>query len=400
MSQSYKELKKILPKDLAREIIKYNTPKSDYITDVCHVGLSELISYVDASVFPDTMGYFAYRWDMKDLKSSIAQIYPDKTKDTWMSYWCIYGAIDRGDEQSVINLLEEISDVCKNPYPSNVVIDLLTTSIRCKYDNITKKLLTHFDNIHIHYHPSTRCGIIMQLLYHDMYDMYCYFINLSHYKVDDVDYDNKYYAVFKKLTELGIIETNKTIELAFGGRVFNNSDSDIVNWLVAIYTNDKKTISETARFYTHDLFIIYLELQRTVKSLYETEMLCHILDYINDPGDIGYLFTSLSHYRRSSIHVDLLIKIHQVHLRTNISLVDHHILEKENIEISGDIMKLIPYLNELKVVYRSPFIVFILNNINTSHLRNKKFCDALRANVISDNLEFKEDNYKRYLNFY
>lgn len=387
MSQTYKELKEILPKDLAREIITYNTPKSDYITDVCHAGLSELITYVDDSRHLYAMSYFAYRWDMKDLKSTIAQIYPDKTSNPCIYHWCIYGAIDRGDEQAVMWLLEEIDIylIC------DVTMDILKISIRCNYDNITKLLLTHLNNNNT---VLFTYNIIMLLLYHDNYDMYNCFINMSNNNVD-INIDEEYYGMLRNLIDLNLIETNKTIERVLGNREFKRHPID--DWLIAFYTNDKKTISSHS--YVYDMFNIYSACSDIVKSPYETEILCHIIDHVSDLTDIYLMFERASKYRRVIMHVDILIKICQTSIKIN-SPLDIDFFHKKNIEITGDIMKIISYIDALEFVPRVWLIRFILNNINTSHLRNKTFCNALRSKSISDDLDVKEDNYRQYLNFY
>lgn len=373
MAQTYKKLKEILPNDLAREIIKYNMPKSAHIVDICQSGFIEMIPYGNGNKLMHMMHYYAYGWNIEEFVTTIELLYPDLYGSERLG-WYILGAVHSGNIKKSLELLDKF----KTKVSQSFVLEVMEIAIKRNYIAIIKELFT-YDIIFVFH----RNEILVLLLYYDRLDMYKLFIEIC-------DNDNcEPYGVIKKLIEMKLIKENETIRYAFEYRVFELSA--VEKCVIAMYSNDRKTLLENY-ICLDEIMELYWILSNVVKSPHETDMVCCIMD-VADPGEIYILFDYISRYKKTPIHVDVLIKY--ITKQVESYGYDGDLNIPTCIEITGDIMKFECFMTGDSNVKIGVFIKFLKTNISHEHLNNKKFMNMMIDNSPKYSLNLN-GIYKQY----
>lgn len=203
------QLKKILPRDLANEILKYCRPKR---MGVLAVGRSELLEYAtdndymvvrmgdDFEYYLSILGYFAHRYtDMEDIMDNYNYNFVRAKQITPASIYryCILGAIDGGNTQLVLDMIND------NKLTEYYSYEIGVEVIKKRNMEIVRVLMYNNNNIYC---------LIEYLIINDHYDII----------IDVIDVIDKYTgnlvlaSIIHTLSLTNRIPINKSVEYLCG----------------------------------------------------------------------------------------------------------------------------------------------------------------------------------------
>lgn len=378
MSETFKSIQQILPKGLARDIMKYSIPVSYNTLDVCRSGLIELYKQVKGKEHINVMRYSIYTYADGDLiKKTLDSIFPPATNEELR--YTIFGALDRGNENGAIEALNEYYSDWTEPWSQK------TTNIHhINWTNRFMKLvLQHkmYKAAYVIIDHTIKNYIEVSIELYDMFNILLVYDQLDMWKYleskcDDVMMeDNIGYFVHnhKALIDNDIINDNETSRYICD-TIMIHSSSPYTNVLDIYSSSEISTISDNYCF--ESSMYEYADMCKYYDNPYEVQNICRLLELVNkrDPFDLRTLIINLQW--GLSIHSEIIktsikiLKLNGISPNAVFSkLLEYHI------PIHGDIISVVEFIDQ-KFMIREYLEAVCTIKIITTVVKKYDICEG------------------------